>query len=514
MANYVSGNRDGSEQFMPLGKWKPDVAVPMNDGIPFLLNAFPRPDGFYGPERDLQPQSSQSTTPFTDSNAIKVHGSLHSIPVPGSNPRYYVGTLATADGDSRIIARDELGAWSDLSKSGGYNSTPSTPWRFANFGNKILAVQLGTTLQISDGGSGLFRDVNARIRGSDVATVRGFAVLIDINDVDFGEGVQPYRVWWSAIGDAENWPDPISDTALNVQSGFRDLFGGGRLRRIIPGIGNADAIVIAERKMWRMRFVGPPATFDFDEIESDQGTSMPGSVAAFNETFFYYGHNGFYWFDGSNSRPIGQGVVDQFFDADSSYSTAFGSQRAVEAAIDSEKKCYTVAYRSVAATTDANDRILRYNWLTDTWSNAAIAADSIGHVDSQGSTTDSPRMVYIGQDFQISRSIGATLETTIETRENVLENATISQIKGVLPLADASDLVAKIKTRDYPYSTTFIETSERGWQSDGWIRFFDETPTGRFYRCRMRIPAGSTWSAIQGIYYQYAEHQRGPRRDT
>ncbi|MGI9507167.1 MAG: hypothetical protein ACR2RE_29345, partial [Geminicoccaceae bacterium] len=391
------------------------MAVPLNDGLVSVLNAVPREDGFYAPELAAEVFSTQSTTPF--GNALKVHGSLHSIAsLPGGSPRYYVGTFATAAGDSLLLSREEQGAWSDLSKAGGYTVIASTPWRFANFGLKVLAASLSTTTQISDGGAGVFRDISAGIRGADIATVRGFAVLVNINDTTYGEGTQPFRVWWSIAGDGETFPDPVSDAAINGLSAFRDLFDGGRLNRIIPGIGGADAIVIAERKMWRMRFVGPPEVFEFDQIETDQGTSIPGSVAAFNETFFFYGHNGFYWFDGANSQPIGKGIVDDFFltEVGTGFSSAFGFQQAVEAGIDSENSCYVISYRKDGAADDHNDRILRFNWITETWSNSEQAVDSIAQLDSQDSKTDSPRIVAIDASFELVRFTGATLEATFE----------------------------------------------------------------------------------------------------
>lgn len=502
------------EVFQPLGKWKPDTAVPLNDGMPFMLNGVPRDDSFYGPEGAAEVFSSQSTTPF--GNALKVHGSIHSqTSIPGGDPpRYYVGTFATAAGDSRIVSRLEQGAWSDLSKVGGYLTIGSTPWRFANFGLKVLAVQLGTPLQISDGGAGVFRDVSANIRGKDVATVRGFAVMVNINDTTYGEGTQPFRVWWSIAGDAETWPDPTSDAAINGLSAFRDLFDGGRLNRIITGIGGADAIVVSERKMWRMNFVGAPEVFQFDQIETDQGTSIPGSIAAFNETFFFYGHNGFYWFDGTNSRPIGKGSIDNFFVNDLDFSAAFGSQNAVQAGIDSEKSCYVLSYRSSAAPDDHNDKILRYNWLTDTWSNSELAVDSTGQVDSQNSTTDTVRIISIDAAFELVRFTGAALEATFESRENVFDDASYTQINGVIPFVDAELATAFLRVRDFLYQTLVDSSPPRTWQEDGYIRFYPDVINGRFYRCQIKIPAGATWATINGMLYQYVKHGYGPRRTT
>jgi len=498
--------------FIPIGNWKPDVPTPLNDGMPDSLNLVPRANGFYGPERALETVgSTQSTTPF--GAALKVHGDLHSRPpVPGGDPQYYVGTFAVASGASRIVQREEQGAWTDVSRVGGYDCISSSPWRFANFGQKVLATNRRNPIQIADGGDGdIFRDVSADIRAADIATIRGFAVGVNIIDNTYGEGVQPFRVWWSAIADAETWPDPLSDAALNVQSGFQDLLGGGRLRRIIPGIGGADAIIVSDRKMWRMRFTGPPTIFAFDEVETDQGSTMDGSIAPFNEGFFYFGHSKFYFFDGANSTPIGVGETDQFFLDDIDFSSTFGGQNAVSAAIDSERKNLVVSYRSRAATTDANDRILRYSWITNAWSRSAIAADAVGHVDSFASRTDSPRMVMTGQTFQIETPTGATLEAIIEGREITHDTGAYYQVHGVLPYVDAPSIFGSIRFRD-SQANALVDSGEFELQLDGFFRFLPNVITGRFYRCRMRIPAGTEWTAITGLLYEYLEHSTGTRR--
>ncbi len=497
----------------PLGDWTPDIPSPINTGMLQSLNLIPNTNGTYGPERALQDVGgSPSTTPF--GAALKVHGSLHSRPSSfGNEPEYYVGTLAVADGAARIVARGEQSDWVDLSKAAGYNSASNAPWRFANFGLKVLAINRRTRLQVSDGDLQQFRDNNADIRASDVAVVRGFAVLCDINDATHGEGVQPFRVWWSAIADAENFPDPISDEAISVQSGFFDLFDGGELQRIVPGIGGADAIVVAERKMWRMTFVGPPQTFQFDEIESDGGTSAPGTIAKINESFFYLGHNRLFIFDGNNSAPIGQGQILDFLEEDLSLSSTFGNQHQLEAAIDTEKECYVLSYRNADALTDNNNRILRYNWVTQKFGNSAIACDTLGYADSFIAKTDSPRIVYLDSSNQIRRPSGSALEITIEGAELTNDQGDYIQVQGLLPYTDSEDILCRIATRDNLFKNGTVKVStERGLERDGFFRWFDEQPTGRFYQCRFRIPAGSDWTNITGMLYDFIHHSAGPRR--
>lgn len=494
--------------YSPPGKWKPDVPAPSNDGLLVGLNLVPKSNGFYGPEKAPAIAASQSTTPF--GNALKAHGQFHSVTkVSGGVPRYYVGTFASASGDSRIVSQEEGGAWSDLSRGGGYTITAARPWTFANFGAKVFAGNRLHNLQVSQGGSGTFSDVTDAPDFVYIAEVNGFIVGVNLNDSHHGEGTQPYRVWWSSIGDGESWPDPTSDTAINTLSGFQDLFGGGELKAIVPGIGGSDAIILSERKMWRMNFAGPPAIFQFDEIETDQGTSIPGSIARFNETFFFYGQNGFYWFDGQNAHPIGQGHMDEFFFEDLSVSSVFGFQQAIVAGLDTLNKNYVVAYRNADAAGNNNNRILRYNWLSEEWSNSAQAIDVMGNMSSDGTSTDSTQLFVMGSDFQTASLTGATLEADIETSENFNPNGGRTRVKSVLPLIDAAIVNTRIKTRDALHLDHEL-SANRTWSNHGTMRYDDVKVTGRFYRCAINIPAGQVWTNFQGLQYETTPWGYGP----
>lgn len=501
--------RGQSTPILPIGKWTPDSISPFSEGLADVRNAIPKSDGFYGPENAYETFESSQITAV--GSAIKFHGSLHSFPqLPSEPPRYFAGTHAAGAGNSRIVSRQEAGGWVNKSPAAGFEVSASTPWRFANFGAKILATNLSVPLHVAQTTSGNFAPVTDAPRGADIATVSGHAVMVNIVDNTFGEGEQPFYVWWSAAGDAENWPDPTSNAAISALSGFRPLLGGGRLQRIIPGIGGADAVIVASRKIFRMRFAGPGKVWEFDEIESDQGTNIPGSIAVFNETFFFFGHNKFLFFDGANARPIGAGVVDEFFINDADFSSTFGFQASVEAAIDTENKNYVISYRSRDALDDHNDRILRYNWLTDTWSVSNVACDVLGLMDSNAANTDSARLVLGGADFQLKRPTGSPLEAIFETNERMSPTGAVSEIHGIMPIVDTNAAVSRLQTRDLLGDSKRL-TSEFAMQRTGWITFKPDRVTGRFYACRTRIPSGTEWTKITGKMYEMSEHSHGFR---
>lgn len=502
---------DDQSQFntLPPGDWTPDIPSPTNQGLVDVLNVVPKANGLYGPEGSATSSETPSVTPF--GNAIKVIGQLHSKPpVPGGKARFYVGTFATASGDSRIVSQEENEVWEDLSKAGGYTVTVFKRWTFANFGTKVFAANRGIRTQVSQGGSNAFADVTDAPQFDYIDEVAGFIVGVLAIDNAHGEGTQNYRVWWSAIGNGESFPDPTSDTAINTQSGFQDLFGGGTLRAVISGVGGHDAVIIADRRVWRMTYVGFPQIFRFDEIANDQGTVMPGSIAKFNTTLFFFGQNGFYWFDGQSFHPIGNGKVDDFFIGDLSHSANFGFQTAISAAVDTLNKNYVIAYRNASAGGDNNNRILRFNWVTGNWSKSAHAFDAIGNLDNQESNTDAPRFYGIGSDFIVKTATGSSLEATIETSEVFHEDGARARIKSVMPLIDSANVTSVIQTRDR-LDRSQTASASRGWSNHGTMRYDDVKVTGRFYNCKMTVPASESWNNYQGIQYEWTPWSYGPR---
>ena len=494
---------------LPPGGWTPDVPIPTNQGFVSALNLVPKSNGLYGPERGPVEFFTSSIAAF--SNTQKVHGRLHSqTSITGSAPRFYVGTLGTGAGDSKLISREEQGAWSDLSRSGGYTTTASQPWEFANFGARVCACNRGEPLQLSEGGASLFGDVPNSPQFTSIATVAGFLMGVNYLDTEFGGGSQPFGVAWSAIGNPSlpisadvpdgGWPDPSTDFAATVQSGTFPLVGGGELRQIIAGIGGSAAIIVADRKMWRVNYVGPPQVFQFDEIQTDQGATAAGTIAGLNGQFFFLGHNGFYFFDGQRATPIGQGEVDEFFDADISLSATFGRQRAMSAAIDQINKNYVVSYRNGDAGDGRNNRILRYNWLTQRWSNSEQDVDALGSLDNQTSRTDAPQLFGLSHDFQIVRFIGDTLEATMETGETYDLSGAFTEVAYFLPFVDTNEVTAALLVRDQVSQTQFA-TSARGFNDHGVIPFDIDNTSGRFYACRVTIPAAAEWTNWQGGIY-------------
>jgi hypothetical protein len=435
----------------------------------------------------------------------RIAGTIHSFkdPDPGTT-FFYAGTASNTAGGARLLRYNETaGTWASCGKAGGYTVNVRKNWRFANMKDAVIAASGDSSVlqYLANGTTGVFSNIaETAPSGIDIAVVNpGFLVAINVTDNSFGAGRQPYRAWWSAIGDPTNWPEPGTVGAISVQSDFQDLFGGGRLRRIFPGIGGNDAVIIGERHIWRMNYVGPPSIFDFRVAEYDQGLTVEGAAAAQNETLYMYGHAGFYAFDGNNSTPIGRGQVDEFFLNDVDFSVANGNAFAMCAGIDAENHRVLFSYRSSDALTEFNDRVLIYNYVSQRWGLANVNIDALGLVDNQASGTDSPFLVTMNQAFTSQRLTGATLEAELDSREESTQAGGETLVKSVRPLIDGSDLYAQLMTRDR-LSQIPLESEEQGQEDDGTIPF--DVDASRYYRARCRVPEGVEWKDAIGCEFE------------
>lgn len=109
---------------------------------------------------------------------------------------------------------------------------------------------------------------------------------------------------WSAINNATSW---TADPATLAD--FQDLPGdGGWIQKVVGG---DYGVIIQERAVFRMDFVGSPLIFQFNQVLRNIGTPIPNSVVSYRDLVFFLSEDGFYVFDGSQAHPIGENRVDR-----------------------------------------------------------------------------------------------------------------------------------------------------------------------------------------------------------
>lgn len=272
----------------------------------------------------------------------------------------------------------------DVSKSGGY--TGSQPWEFTQFGKVIIAANGSQKLQAwTIGTSTAFADLAAAAPvASFVNVVRDFVVAANISNF-------PNRVQWSDINDETDWTSgPAS------QSDYQDIPDGGNIKGITGG---EFGVVLLERSIVRMSYIGAPLFFQFDTISRTLGCYEQGSIAQYGPLTFFLSDDGFYVCDGQTVKPIGAEKVDRWFFDDSDPSNIDKMSTAVDPIRKTVSWCYP--------NTRAGNTILIYNWQVQRWTYVDTTVDYIAAAATPGVTLE-------GLDTY-SASIDA-LETSLDSR--------------------------------------------------------------------------------------------------
>jgi hypothetical protein len=247
----------------------------------------------------------------------------------------------------------------DVSKSGGYATATGERFYFTQFGDVVIASNGTDKLQgWTLGSSTAFADLDSSAPTAHYVTVvRDFVVAANTLS-------NPNRVYWSDINDETDWTP-----AASSQSDHQDIADGGDVMGITGG---EFGIVLTERSVVRMSYIGSPFFFQFDSIARGVGCITPNSVAQYASVTFFLSDDGFYSCDGQTVKNIGAEKVDKFFFADCN----LNKLNEMSAAVDPLKKLVIWNY------TDgfAQKKQLIYNLTLGKWSYASTTASFINNV--------------------------------------------------------------------------------------------------------------------------------------
>lgn len=268
-------------------------------------------------------------------------------------------TSATTSGNVRISASET-----------GFNTPANERIRFTRFGNRTIAANFGDRLQsfVADTSTS-FRNLSddAPI-AKFVTVVRDFVVCAHL---DSAGGNLPYRVQWSGINDETTWT-----SSQITQSDYQDIPDGGH----ITGIrGGEFGLILMEKAIHRMSYVGTPFVFQFDNISREKGCIASGSVSQYQGLTFFLSDDGFYLCDGQQVVPIGAEKIDRFFfnDADPDFTT-------MSSAVDPIRKLVLWNYKSKFA----ERKLLVYSFTTKKWSVMMAASDYISDATTASVTVE------------------------------------------------------------------------------------------------------------------------------
>ena len=474
------------------GPWLPDQADFSNPGLTTATNVVP----FVGGYRSF-PQPSA----YSGSATATIRGIFPSKNTSGS------AFLFAGDAGKLYKFNAATAALDDVSKVGGYTLTGNQRWKFAQFGEVVLATGgITSNPQKFDLTTDtIFSDLaGSPPTANHIAIVRDFVWLADVNT---GSGRVPYRVYWSGFNDAESW------TAGTAQSDFQDIVDAGHISGIVGG---EYCTILMERAIVRATYTGPPLIWQFDKVETQRGCKVPNSICHIGSLIFYLSDDGFYAFDGQRSTAIGNEKVDDFFNKD--FNSGFAGN--MTAGVDPVNKLAFWCYASVDSIDGSNDKVLVYNYEIGRWSlletaidyiapffSAAYTVDALdtlsATIDAFTIQTDSPALK--GGEYFFGCGVGDKLFTfngsplspsTIETGEAALSTGKHSIITRLYPYFDAGTVEASIGVRNTTTNTVSFSAST-GMNTDGFVPF---RATGRYHRAKLLFT--NSHNIMQGIDFE------------
>lgn len=469
---------------MNFDEWLPDQPG-LTGAVKEALNVVPQAVG-YGPLR----------TPVDYSLAASE--TINNV-VAGRNPSNGA-TEVFAGGATKLFKLDASDlSLDDVSKSGGYTTPAEQKWRFTQFGNVLIAANADEILQYWElGTSSAWADLDAA-----APTAKYLTVVRDFVVAGYTSSADPQKIQWSGINDETAW----TTTSTN-QSDYQVIPDGGSVQGITGG---EFGIVLMEKSIYRMSYVGTPAIFQFDNISRNLGCFEPNSIVQYQGITYFLSDDGFYACNGTQVIEIGSEKVDRFFfnDLDESYTYK------MSATVDPIKNLVIWAYPS-AGSNGAVDSLLIYNFEIKRWSRAEVsvgfvaqsatpaytleALDVFGTVDTISTSFDS--RVWTGGKSQFVGGSGAKIVTfsgssltgTLQTGDIEIPGRT-SSINMTRPLIDAGQADVAVATRNRLVDA-ITYGSYTSADSEGRAAF---RTTGRYHRLSVQ-PTGS-WTTAIGIEF-------------
>jgi hypothetical protein len=325
----------------------PDQPELGNPGLIRAQNVLPRDDGY---------------TPFLP---LTSHGTFTSGGVSGS-----FQTFGVTKGASKIYLYSSqfwMGSISGgFSTRGGSFTVGASYASFAQYENMVIAVGESFPAHFHTvGAASNFATLasNGTAPPAEAIGVLGqFVVIGNLGTVNATQ--RPNVIQWSGVDAPRSWPTAGSATAIAQQAGEQELPSSFGNVQAVHG-GDQYAIVLQERGVTRMTYVGPPVVFQFDTISNTEGSHFPrGSIRVGNITYFI-SQQGFCRTDGVTIEHIGTGKVDRTF-WDSGVATK--ERSLITCGYDPSKDLVHFSYPTTNS--GSSDTILIFNPKSGNWSQA------------------------------------------------------------------------------------------------------------------------------------------------
>lgn len=402
-------------------------------------------------------------------------------------------TRVFASGTTRLYKLDSVDFSLDDVSGTTYSSAPM--WKFTQFGNKVIAANEANTLQVYD----LTTTGNFSVLSSNAPKARFVTVVRDFVVTGY-QNTHQSRVQWSGINSETSW------TESNVtQADYQDIPDGGRVQGVTGG---EFGIVLMDRSIYRMSYVGTPLIFQFDNISRNLGCFESNSVIQWQGITYFLSDDGFYACDGQNVVNIGAEKINRFF-----FSTVRMNEiDQMSTAIEPSKNLIMFGYPSV----DLTYRILIYHKNTKKWSYVDTNVNRIASSSTPGITlegldsfsasidalqTPLDSRLWVGGNLQLAGVKDAKIVTftgnpktaQIDTSDIEINNSQsiITLVKPIVDNGSASIAVTSRKklneTVNFPSLTAADSENRVG------VRSY-----GRYHRVKVQ-PSGDNWTTAIGV---------------
>jgi len=255
----------------------------------------------------------------------------------------------------------------DVSKTGGYTGVVKA--NFVQFGDTVIVANNESKLQAYTlGSSTTFDDLSASAPVAEYVTiVRDFVVAANLDG-----GANANKVQWSDINNETNWTPGAAS-----QADSQIIPDGGNIRGITGG---EFGLVLLDRAVVRMSYIGSPYFFQFDTISRSLGCVEGNSVTKYGNVTYFLGDEGFYSCDGTTITAIGNEKVDRWF-----YANANPSKLdTISATVDPIRKIVVWNFLD----NFGNRQLIIYNWQVQKWSYASTDVDQLCRVATAGITLE------------------------------------------------------------------------------------------------------------------------------
>jgi hypothetical protein len=408
--------------------------------------------------------------------------------------RFSATTNVFAGGATKLFRLDGSDLSMDnVSKTGNYSNIEK--WRFVQFGDTVIAANNINKLQyFTLGSSTTFDDLAAAAPVAKFVTVvRDFVVSANLDS-----GTNANKVQWSNINDETNWTSGAAS-----QSDFQIIPDGGNITGLTGG---ETGLILLERAIVRMSYIGSPLFFQFDTISRSLGCVEANSIAKYGNMTFFLGEEGFYACDGQSVTPIGNEKIDRWF-----YSNANPSLLdTMSTTVDPSRKIVIWNFLD----TFGNRLLLIYNWQVQKWTygstdvnyvaSSATAGTTLEGMDLYGNmdtiTTSFDSNLFSGGKFLLAGTRGTKIVTftgqpsaaQIDTGEIGSEMPSVVMLARPIVDAGSADvaIASQVKLDQVVDFGSYIPAD-----SENRVPF---RSAGKYHKLSIK-PTGARWSNIIGV---------------